>query len=186
MPSHVENLSLFALIYLAPVAWRRSLRWESFIIRLDILRLIARTYGSPLRIFHYSPWYTYYVARKRYKLVENLSLFALIYLELSFICPPSCWESFIIRLDILSHRRRSYRRLLRIFHYSPWYTYTKTAQQPKHVENLSLFALIYLYSRTNPKQQSWESFIIRLDILTLYAGTVCGVLRIFHYSPWYT
>ena len=140
----------------------------------------------PLRIFHYSPWYTYGERNIRQRVVENLSLFALIYLA----WPPrrgcGSWESFIIRLDILNTTDTSHTLRLRIFHYSPWYTYTPTVIQEMPVENLSLFALIYLGACKSERSLSWESFIIRLDILSHSHQPRRGGLRIFHYSPWYT
>ena len=140
----VENLSLFALIYLTTPRIRVIFSWESFIIRLDILR-----HGlACLRT-----------------LVENLSLFALIYLFTPLETEEISWESFIIRLDILSEVSLCMVVLLRIFHYSPWYTYQPAQQRSGKVENLSLFALIYLPPRIKRDGWCWESFIIRLDIL---------------------
>ena len=161
----VENLSLFALIYLRivgtqhEVCWEsfifaliylyrpwcaRSRGWESFIIRLDILTRQRASSVSRLRIFHYSPWYTYARSWFRFTSVENLSLFALIYLSGSSWSQCAGWESFIIRLDILRSSSSSSWWALRIFHYSPWYTYAFFAAAIRSVENLSLFALIYL------------------------------------------
>ena len=139
-----------------------------------------------LRIFHYSPWYTYWQATLRAPLVENLSLFALIYLCTRGVVLSICWESFIIRLDILKKSCSVMGFSLRIFHYSPWYTYFWVRHLLAGVENLSLFALIYLTSARWRRFWSWESFIIRLDILTPRDQPVRWALRIFHYSPWYT
>ena len=166
----VENLSLFALIYLSTrtCAWTGC--WESFIIRLDILMGSPPCRSRRLRIFHYSPWYTYQVRHIRVDEVENLSLFALIYLSAAFWTRASCWESFIIRLDILISADVPFDAALRIFHYSPWYTYAVDGDGAAGVENLSLFALIYLRWRGNPPDTGWESFIIRLDILKNAAG----------------
>ena len=161
----VENLSLFALIYLDHRLHRRWAGWESFIIRLDILTSGHVSSILELRIFHYSPWYTYICSAVIHEKVENLSLFALIYLSLS------CTVTFI---------------MLRIFHYSPWYTYDLIAIRYRHVENLSLFALIYLGEGACWTATSWESFIIRLDILKVSRLVPRILLRIFHYSPWYT
>ena len=205
----VENLSLFALIYLLMPASRDSLRWESFIIRLDILTtpdllgawgvswesfiirldiLNERSRGVRewLRIFHYSPWYTYAPKQCVQVAVENLSLFTLIYLLLCIWRAVHRWESFIIRLDILSDRGYRSSCRLRIFHYSPWYTYTSKSTRKITVENLSLFALIYLLESLTIGAHGWESFIIRLDILKPPRYMPAAWLRIFHYSPWYT
>ena len=183
---HVENLSLFALIYLLPSPVRPHGCWESFIIRLDILNKTERLNTAALRIFHYSPWYTYSRQAAGMHLVENLSLFALIYLNDLLARARRGWESFIIRLDILT--LFGFCRLggLRIFHYSPWYTYAVEPRASNSVENLSLFALIYLLPLSSTGWLSWESFIIRLDILKLMYGEYADPLRIFHYSPWYT
>ena len=140
----VENLSLFALIYLVRGRVRRVFRWESFIIRLDILIYAIQCLLGLLRIFHYSPWYTYCQLVNCCLPVENLSLFALIYLTYPDCVTFGCWESFIIRLDILTYQVLTGFQKLRIFHYSPWYTYPRTHQGARRVENLSLFALIYL------------------------------------------
>ena len=182
----VENLSLFALIYLRPLVLPRGKRWESFIIRLDILNYSKTCRAVQLRIFHYSPWYTYFQATMHQLCVENLSLFALIYLHTLPRLPSSCWESFIIRLDILNGGSQSALRWLRIFHYSPWYTYEDRARAVDAVENLSLFALIYLRGADKSGNVCWESFIIRLDILINHEYKPNDELRIFHYSPWYT
>ena len=182
----VENLSLFALIYLYLIGDTRRDGWESFIIRLDILSILELTLITMLRIFHYSPWYTYHPEGKLAIDVENLSLFALIYLSASESATNSGWESFIIRLDILISAVRCAARLLRIFHYSPWYTYFWESAVRGVVENLSLFALIYLWPDYSVHHKGWESFIIRLDILTHRPLGVMKPLRIFHYSPWYT
>ena len=104
-------------------AWGVS--WESFIIRLDILNERSRGVREWLRIFHYSPWYTYAPKQCVQVAVENLSLFTLIYLLLCIWRAVHRWESFIIRLDILSDRGYRSSCRLRIFHYSPWYTYKK-------------------------------------------------------------
>ena len=161
----VENLSLFALIYLSLCQSSYSLSWESFIIRLDILNERSRGVREWLRIFHYSPWYTYPPPRIALMPVENLSLFTLIYLKL--------------RYDLQQLE-------LRIFHYSPWYTYRQRGFRFPRVENLSLFTLIYLTQPNHSLTQSWESFIIHLDILNTYPAPRQHPLRIFHYSPWYT
>ena len=182
----VENLSLFALIYLVHVYVAPIGCWESFIIRLDILIPPRRAHLAPLRIFHYSPWYTYGGHPGASRLVENLSLFALIYLPPPTGPSPQSWESFIIRLDILTQRLLEYWAQLRIFHYSPWYTYEMKQLNAKVVENLSLFALIYLADPVPRRSQCWESFIIRLDILNIEDFQSALKLRIFHYSPWYT
>ena len=163
----VENLSLFALIYLPGESVSTSPCWESFIIRLDILTSPHRLRGGGLRIFHYSPWYTYPNPRKSAESVENLSLFALIYLAAPIFRPVRSWESFIIRLDILILANLARLEQLRIFHYSPWYTYPHAVSVGYDVENLSLFALIYLPTSPSRDHKSWESFIIRLDILSL-------------------
>ena len=139
----VENLSLFALIYLRIVGTQHEVCWESFIFAL---------------IYLYRPW----CARSR------------------------GWESFIIRLDILTRQRASSVSRLRIFHYSPWYTYARSWFRFTSVENLSLFALIYLPAWKPLNRASWESFIIRLDILSPKMVRASIPLRIFHYSPWYT
>ena len=148
----VKNLSLFALIYLSLCSLqiyslRIDGRWESFIIRLDILSSMVHDWHDWLRIFHYSPWYTYRVEAVHHVGVENLSLFALIYLCFARIRCWGGWESFIIRLDILRKVRRRHYERLRIFHYSPWYTYGAPITMRPIVENLSLFALIYLHGR---------------------------------------
>ena len=161
----VENLSLFALIYLCAAVQWRLISWESFIIRLDILTGDVHCTSQQLRIFHYSPWYTYPDTLHSATNVENLSLFALIYLT------PVTTASL---------------NWLRIFHYSPWYTYVPVHKLGSSVENLSLFALIYLTCLANAAANRWESFIIRLDILTLTWPFAATALRIFHYSPWYT
>ena len=165
LTQRVENLSLFALIYLEVLNVLRHISWESFIIRLDILMTGDVSKSIMLRIFHYSPWYTYARAARGLRAVENLSLFALIYLARNAAGEVLGWESFIIRLDILREPGFSAIGLLRIFHYSPWYTYEVTTHPPCTVENLSLFALIYLMATTSRARISWESFIIRLDIL---------------------
>ena len=139
-----------------------------------------------LRIFHYSPWYTYHHQSVLRYFVENLSLFALIYLRRAAIPAPPGWESFIIRLDILKKDWVKSSRELRIFHYSPWYTYQSGWYVKGSVENLSLFALIYLAPTSFSRSAGWESFIIRLDILTFLQMQREAELRIFHYSPWYT
>ena len=182
----VENLSLFALIYLTPHVVSARHRWESFIIRLDILRCRRLAVRSALRIFHYSPWYTYWLRPRAAARVENLSLFALIYLAPAMGCAGGGWESFIIRLDILTGHRVIVIEALRIFHYSPWYTYTGRGAAIFEVENLSLFALIYLGEVWFLEIKRWESFIIRLDILNVAEHQRLWQLRIFHYSPWYT
>ena len=140
----VENLSLFALIYLPLLNESTVVRWESFIIRLDILTCDSSRTRLWLRIFHYSPWYTYPQPLIQATGVENLSLFALIYLTSPTPHTPFGWESFIIRLDILTSPPHPPPQWLRIFHYSPWYTYSACGARAKTVENLSLFALIYL------------------------------------------
>ena len=182
----VENLSLFALIYLCFSDSCRITCWESFIIRLDILIHRPAQPKAKLRIFHYSPWYTYTSPTRTKPHVENLSLFALIYLWAATHRTGRCWESFIIRLDILKIRSRSGTISLRIFHYSPWYTYAGIGAWCFGVENLSLFALIYLKGGHHATVRRWESFIIRLDILRTCAPPFRCMLRIFHYSPWYT
>ena len=139
-----------------------------------------------LRIFHYSPWYTYGVFIVRVRLVENLSLFALIYLFFLSQSEIKRWESFIIRLDILTKAKPAPSTGLRIFHYSPWYTYRCETSGMDEVENLSLFALIYLAPVWRWQIRCWESFIIRLDILNTSQAVTSNMLRIFHYSPWYT
>ena len=181
-----ENLSLFALIYLVFQFYHPIARWESFIIRLDILKKTQQAHGQQLRIFHYSPWYTYRYKMSHYLAVENLSLFALIYLPAPRSRAEICWESFIIRLDILKEPEAEPTEALRIFHYSPWYTYFKKGIPRPPVENLSLFALIYLDAHLILPVRGWESFIIRLDILIIAGRLTTEVLRIFHYSPWYT
>ena len=182
----VENLSLFALIYLHVAAYRSREGWESFIIRLDILRSSLAPAPVTLRIFHYSPWYTYRYPAHRRDMVENLSLFALIYLLHRHHRLHGRWESFIIRLDILTSKPSNVTDPLRIFHYSPWYTYVELPHHIRGVENLSLFALIYLWGRPGECRGCWESFIIRLDILNTVRCAASRMLRIFHYSPWYT
>ena len=182
----VENLSLFALIYLAWPPRRGCGSWESFIIRLDILTSWQGATPVGLRIFHYSPWYTYTSLATLAEMVENLSLFALIYLASLNSRSLPCWESFIIRLDILNASRAYREALLRIFHYSPWYTYHPEGKLAIDVENLSLFALIYLSASESATNSDWESFIIRLDILISAVRCAARLLRIFHYSPWYT
>ena len=160
--------------------------WESFIIRLDILSVTRVISTNRLRIFHYSPWYTYAVDWPVVAGVENLSLFALIYLIWGRNIQKHSWESFIIRLDILMSYLHPHHLPLRIFHYSPWYTYEPAVAAWVQVENLSLFALIYLVEEIFDVFNSWESFIIRLDILIISLLPVLIPLRIFHYSPWYT
>ena len=164
----VENLSLFALIYLLTVFSITRSCWESFIIRLDILRGEVVAHRRALRIFHYSPWYTYFHRSPRPTAVENLSLFALIYLCRCWKTPCFRWESFIIRLDILTYCVGNGWSPLRIFHYSPWYTYQQHPAPHNYVENLSLFALIYLGTDILLGGNRWESFIIRLDILIFF------------------
>ena len=182
----VENLSLFALIYLAVILWRTSICWESFITLLDILKTAILETDFKLRIFHYSPWYTYYRTAYDGFTVENLSLLSLIYLTPSTPGRPPGWESFITLLDILTltHGRRHDQ--LRIFHYSPWYTYTKSSNPSPSVENLSLLSLIYLGGGAYAKQFGWESFITLLDILSSQTQSANISLRIFQYQPWYT
>ena len=182
----VENLSLFALIYLSSTAHPSYGCWESFIIRLDILNVTDTSHTLRLRIFHYSPWYTYITTAPAAAMVENLSLFALIYLGTPRLSRSTCWESFIIRLDILTVSLSAAPVVLRIFHYSPWYTYLAADPNVQPVENLSLFALIYLPPSHTRLGGRWESFIIRLDILNKRFTLIHAVLRIFHYSPWYT
>ena len=160
--------------------------WESFIIRLDILMRGERARSGQLRIFHYSPWYTYVARRSGSRRVENLSLFALIYLMSCDLRVGCRWESFIIRLDILIFCEIIRKPKLRIFHYSPWYTYLSDRPLLHRVENLSLFALIYLQYWVVRGENGWESFIIRLDILKGQRRPPGFSLRIFHYSPWYT
>ena len=181
--------------------------WESFIIRLDILTRALVDTTIRLRIFHYSPWYTYARLESLVYQVENLSLFTLIYLGIGIPRLPNRWESFIIHLDILIDAVRAVRLGLRIFHYSPWYTYVQVGLvcvrlrifhyspwytygwETLHalcVENLSLFTLIYLVRITLSTPNCWESFIIHLDILRSTCRSVRKPLRIFHYSPWYT
>ena len=186
MGSIVENLSLFALIYLARSTKPIAGSWESFIIRLDILKCATQPTSTWLRIFHYSPWYTYEALIRNFPGVENLSLFALIYLLPTIVNREGSWESFIIRLDILTFCAGKCIWLLRIFHYSPWYTYPASPFGAASVENLSLFALIYLTPKNLPHCSGWESFIIRLDILIVSHVALIDRLRIFHYSPWYT
>ena len=182
----VENLSLFTLIYLKRAAFNASGCWESFIIHLDILSNLIHQAAHKLRIFHYSPWYTYWSAILHGYWVENLSLFTLIYLARPGERWPRGWESFIIHLDILKQWSQKHVSWLRIFHYSPWYTYHLTISGLDTVENLSLFTLIYLTIFETSRNTSWESFIIHLDILNPRLDERAGVLRIFHYSPWYT
>ena len=182
----VENLSLFTLIYLGLSALVGMTSWESFIIHLDILRCAGETVPGELRIFHYSPWYTYVSLADTAGSVENLSLFTLIYLRQPRGYRRQCWESFIIHLDILTTEIEQGGDLLRIFHYSPWYTYRQYDYRRAGVENLSLFTLIYLAPKALKPPASWESFIIHLDILIGGGGTSEIELRIFHYSPWYT
>ena len=182
----VENLSLFTLIYLLRRRIRPQERWESFIIRLDILTWSGVSRFTPLRIFHYSPWYTYRSVSSTPACVENLSLFTLIYLDTISPNQGKSWESFIIHLDILNCLPFRIRNTLRIFHYSPWYTYGAGESADDSVENLSLFTLIYLRNPRISPPRRWESFIIHLDILTLHLRIHTIELRIFHYSPWYT
>ena len=161
----VENLSLFTLIYLDRYQRARDYGWESFIIHLDILIPSRPSRSIALRIFHYSPWYTYATRREACTWVENLSLFTLMYLPDFDTTAPGGWESFIIHLDIL-----------------------RGSCAPTHprVENLSLFTLIYLRRLRKDWRMSWESFIIHLDILIVLFQAFVHLLRIFHYSPWYT
>ena len=182
----VENLSLFTLIYLCHGLGCSNTGWESFIIHLDILNRPWREAKESLRIFHYSPWYTYRLGVVDLRGVENLSLFTLIYLALA--CTPFSyrWESFIIHLDILNAPGGLPLHPLRIFHYSPWYTYCALTSHCCAVENLSLFTLIYLGAQPHQLQSGWESFIIHLDILRRSHLMHWVRLRIFHYSPWYT
>ena len=142
----VENLSLLSLIYLCTAGKGSSTCWESFIIHLDILKNVCVDIWGPLRIFHYSPWYTYRTQKLDKWIVENLSLFTLIYLEFLNLSCTISWESFIIHLDILSPKMQVAVTLLRIFHYSPWYTYEPHPAGEQFVENLSLFTLIYLHA----------------------------------------
>ena len=102
----VENLSLSALIYLAISAALRATSWESFIISLDILTRTGWACSRALRIFHYQPWYTYPHRTQPQHNVENLSLSALIYLNLRIHPLLTGWESFIISLDILIYHCR--------------------------------------------------------------------------------
>ena len=166
-------------------SWK-AVCWESFIIRLDILNCLHDAADRMLRIFHYSPWYTYTNTLPVSLKVENLSLFALIYLNQFINHQINRWESFIIRLDILNTCTGRVSGVLRIFHYSPWYTYGYVNIMPELVENLSLFALIYLIVKSTLTPRGWESFIIRLDILNVKDDYAPRPLRIFHYSPWYT
>ena len=182
----VENLSLFTLIYLVKVRFPFFPSWESFIIHLDILKPAPDELTIWLRIFHYSPWYTYSGSSAATRSVENLSLFTLIYLYGVSAPAFGCWESFIIHLDILSAMTGETKTMLRIFHYSPWYTYASSNVCVVSVENLSLFTLIYLTLHRYLSGTSWESFIIHLDILTNMVVMIASSLRIFHYSPWYT
>ena len=165
VPNRVENLSLFTLIYLAYSHWCYCWSWESFIIHLDILNKLPALLETLLRIFHYSPWYTYPHRIHKPRRVENLSLFTLIYLESRFRCRHHRWESFIIHLDILTRDVLMAIAPLRIFHYSPWYTYAEARTAEEQVENLSLFTLIYLRPWDSRRKLRWESFIIHLDIL---------------------
>ena len=119
-------------------------------------------------------------------MVENLSLSALIYLAGPHSPRWRRWESFIISLDILTTGCLYGHQTLRIFHYQPWYTYHKLTIIRQTVENLSLSALIYLYPLPQPLHSCWESFIISLDILIREVADGYGLLRIFHYQPWYT
>ena len=162
------------------------MRWESFIIHLDILNCSGDKPMNSLRIFHYSPWYTYLGWRGASQQVENLSLFTLIYLNRRRRRPLVSWESFIIHLDILIVTLARNILQLRIFHYSPWYTYHPTPNPAQRVENLSLFTLIYLRGLQYLRLTRWESFIIHLDILRKDSPMTRSPLRIFHYSPWYT
>ena len=162
------------------------LSWESFIIHLDILTLWQMRCTGVLRIFHYSPWYTYPSGSAERSQVENLSLFTLIYLATRSTNFTRGWESFIIHLDILTIALLMSMLWLRIFHYSPWYTYIFLVVFESTVENLSLFTLIYLYQPYQPVTPRWESFIIHLDILIHVSHREWCALRIFHYSPWYT
>ena len=142
--------------------------------------------ATGLRIFHYQPWYTYVHQWRNARLVENLSLSALIYLSPAWTKRASCWESFIISLDILTRASHSWKFTLRIFHYQPWYTYPYRVSVFPRVENLSLSALIYLPTPDSAATQCWESFIISLDILKPSDSSSPHGLRIFHYQPWYT
>ena len=182
----VENLSLSALIYLTDWKEWRTMRWESFIISLDILMLSLHNAITMLRIFHYQPWYTYWSGTIHQGGVENLSLSALIYLSSSKQPSSNSWESFIISLDILTYAVVEPAILLRIFHYQPWYTYGRLRGGISEVENLSLSALIYLHHAGRRQPTGWESFIISLDILIANEWTSSSGLRIFHYQPWYT
>ena len=186
MVSQVENLSLFTLIYLCIQRGTWWTCWESFIIHLDILKLHRRVSHLGLRIFHYSPWYTYSDGDGIPDEVENLSLFTLIYLKTVIFAVLHGWESFIIHLDILNGCDPCGADVLRIFHYSPWYTYYRWRHLVCKVENLSLFTLIYLIPTVVQCAMCWESFIIHLDILKLPRDALERQLRIFHYSPWYT
>ena len=160
--------------------------WESFIISLDILTMMTWCRWPPLRIFHYQPWYTYGPLRYRSDAVENLSLSALIYLNVGLLYSLKSWESFIISLDILTTTWQKGTTWLRIFHYQPWYTYCRKMRFFGLVENLSLSALIYLTAALMRQFSGWESFIISLDILRTVPLPRWGWLRIFHYQPWYT
>ena len=160
--------------------------WESFIISLDILRTYETHTGSMLRIFHYQPWYTYSAPVLRDDVVENLSLSALIYLDSTGWRRLPGWESFIISLDILTFCAVAPCMWLRIFHYQPWYTYNHAVEVHAFVENLSLSALIYLWTVHRHEDRGWESFIISLDILIAVRLMAFHGLRIFHYQPWYT
>ena len=161
-------------------------RWESFIIHLDILSGGLLAILTELRIFHYSPWYTYWSMQTLRTWVENLSLFTLIYLAAKPPTQTDSWESFISHLDILTSTVITPDPPLRIFHYSPWYTYGEAHEWEWQVENLSLFTLIYLWPAATRQTRCWESFIIHLDILTVARKDISSWLRIFHYSPWYT
>ena len=96
------------------------------------------------------------------------------------------WGFFIICLDILNSLIYTHTRMLRIFHYQPWYAYHDCGPHVWSVENLSLSALIYLSLAGKWQTECWESFIISLDILTPPVLKPATWLRIFHYQPWYT
>ena len=179
-----KNLSIVVYyFYDRPTDWPS---WESFIIHLGTLSFNTQRAAAELRIFHYSPWYTYLKAVSHLCWVENLSLFTLVHLFRPRLASRLGWESFIIHLGTLSCARPVVPRSLRIFHYSPWYTYLKSPGGRAGVENLSLFALIYLPVIAFGYPSGWESFIIRLDILKFAGSSFSSLLRIFHYSPWYT
>ena len=51
--------------------------------------------------------------------------------------------------------------VLRIFHYSPWYTYCARVYREGYVENLSLFTLVHLSDRVFPLVKGINGAVFR-------------------------